>query len=486
MTNPNADRPALEDAIDIPLWLEADRDAPLATRAARDREIARHLGAADDVARVRSWWASLRPGDGLGATLVHGRRLVSAALVVLGLVAGSGVAAAALHYDGTTPVNVVRALGLLVGLQLIVLSLTLALLPGGRFGLGALQRSLVAFNPAGIAAAVYRRFASLPEAVERLFVWHAGRSAANRFAKWQVLLWAQLAAVSFNVGVLVTSFALVAATDLAFGWSTTLDLSPRDAAAVTNAVAAPWSAWLPAAVPSDALIEGSRVFRLEHAAAAPRAAEAFTGWWPFLLASIVTYGLLPRLLLGLVALLKLRAATRRLLLDDAHVTALLDRMQSPSLHLRAQTPERARETVGEVPAAAGPLEGGTAAAVVWGDSVDAGIVEGAVIELLSARLASAPFPAGGGASLEHDREAVERVGALEPRHVVVFTRAYEPPLLDLLDFIGLLRRRLGDSAAVIVCPCPEPGRAVTAAQLDAWRRTLATLRDPKLYVEVAV
>src|SRR5690606_31773177 len=73
------ERPLFEDAIDVPLWLEADAEVPLAQRRARDREIARKLeadgGADDDVARVRDWWTSLRPADGLGAALVRGRHV---------------------------------------------------------------------------------------------------------------------------------------------------------------------------------------------------------------------------------------------------------------------------------------------------------------------------------------------------------------------------------------------------------------------------
>jgi hypothetical protein len=49
----------LEDAIDIPIWLEADASTPLRQRNQRDREIASKLVAADDVERVRSWWRRL-------------------------------------------------------------------------------------------------------------------------------------------------------------------------------------------------------------------------------------------------------------------------------------------------------------------------------------------------------------------------------------------------------------------------------------------
>jgi hypothetical protein len=479
------ERTLLEDAVDVPLWLETDRDLPLAKRADRDRDIARRCQARDDLERVRSWWSSMRPGPGLGAAVERGRRLISVGLVVVGIVAGGGVAAAALRYDGREPVNIVRALALLVGLQLLVLLLTLMLLPSGRFGLGAVQRSIVSFNPAAIAAAVYRRFAALPEALERLFVWHNGRSSANRFAKWQLLFWAQLAAIGFNIGVLVTSFSLVAATDLAFGWSTTLDLQPRDVAAATDTLSAPWAAWLPQAVPSAELIEHSRFFRLEHVATPAREAEAFTGWWPFLLVSIIAYGLLPRLTLWIFAATRLRRATRDLLLEDARVTALLDRMQSPSFDLAADAPEPAGEprATGLVPAAAAGA--GLVAAVIWAEAVAVDAAAGAVGRLLGARLVAPPLQAGGAATLADDRATLERIAALEPRQIALLTRAYEPPLLDLLDFVRALRDRVGRAVSIVVCPLPEGGGTVMPEEVEAWRRMLATLRDPAVYVETA-
>ena len=484
MTDSTDERALFEDAIDVPLWLEADRDTPLAARVDRDRALAGRVPdeAASDLVRVRTWWASLRPGDALGAGLQRGRRLVSAALLVLGIASGGAVAAAALHYDGSLPVNIVRAFALLVGLQVLVLLFTLALLPGGRFGLRGLQSALVALNPAAIAAAAYRRFARLPESVERLFIWHGGRSSANRFAKWQLLFWAQLTAVGFNVGALATSFALVAVTDLAFGWSTTLTVEPHDVAVVTDAISMPWAAWLPRAVPSYSLIEGSRFFRLEHVAVAAREAQAFTGWWPFLLAAIVAYGLVPRLALCVFAARRLEAATRSLLLEDSRVTALLDRMQSPSVRLAAAGAEAARDVSADV-APGAPAESGTVAAVIWADSIEPSAVEGTVVDLWSARLAGAALPAGGGRSLAHDRATADRVAALGARRIAIFTRAYEPPLLDVLDFLGVLRGKLGATVSIVVCPMPEAGGSVTPDDLDAWRRTLATLHDARLYVE---
>ena len=488
------ERPLFEDAIDVPLWLEADADRALAERRARDRGIARRLEAEgvarSDVARVRAWWTSVRSADGLGASLVRGRHVVSVGLLVLGALAGGLLAAAALRYDGSAPVNVLTAFALLVGVQLLTLVLTLLLMPDGRFGLGAVQRSLVALNPAAIAAAMFRRLGRLPPAVERLFVWHGGRSSANRFAKWQLLYWSQLAAVGLNVGILVTSFVLIAVTDLAFGWSTTLALDASDVRALTSAVSAPWSSWLPQAVPSEELIAGSQFFRLAEAATQHRAATAFTGWWPFLLASIVTYGALPRVVLLHVAAQRLRAATCKLLLEDARVTALLDRMSSPSVELGAPGAEndaRNETDVRFVPRAphAGVMQSGRAIAIVWADAIGADGAASFTQALFAAAPAVAPFTAGGAASLDDDRATIENAAAVGPRRIAVFTRAYEPPMLDFVDFVKRLRARVGAEVAIVVVPTPDLAGGASNDDVDTWRRTLARLGDTRLYVEAA-
>lgn len=53
---PRASTPLFEDAIDVPLWLEADRHTPYAERVRRDRDIGRRISQRDRVQRVRSWW----------------------------------------------------------------------------------------------------------------------------------------------------------------------------------------------------------------------------------------------------------------------------------------------------------------------------------------------------------------------------------------------------------------------------------------------
>lgn len=467
------------DAIDVPLWLEADRGTPYAERVRRDRQLARSVAGGSNVERVRLWWrgAAAHEADaGTGARLDRLRSAVTFAMIALGAVTGFAVTLTAFAYDGSQPVNVVRLLALLVGTQLVLLALTLLLtLPGRIPGFRHVQELLAAFNPGAWAASVYRKLARATPDVARLF----DRPMAARFGKWQLLYWAQCAAVTFNVAALVLAITLVTFSDLAFGWSTTLEL---DAGVITRAVqtiAWPWHALAPAAVPSAALVEQSQFFRLEGGGAA--SARVLGAWWPFTVAAVVTYGLLPRLALLLLAAARLRAATAALLVDDAGVTALLDRMSAPAIETAAAEHEAAPPlAIGPSRAPAQPRKG-SARAIVWEGSLAPAIVGDYVRQHLGLDVQTVA-EAGGGRGLAADRAALEQLAADPVGTVVVLTPAWEPPLLELLDFLGELRRHVGASA-IVVSPVPDGARAVTDLERETWTRAVARLGDPQLYVE---
>ena len=341
-------RPAtslFEDAIDIPLWLEADRLTPHAERSRRDREIGLTLEHRDRVQRVRGWWRVAAPDEeGAGARLERVRGAITAVMALLGAALGVSLALAAFQYDGSQPVNVVRLIALLVVIPALFLIASLLLLPGRVALLRGVQDLIAPLNPGALALTVFRRLTRASPELARTFDWRAGRSSAARFAKWQLMCWSQVAAVGFNIAVLATAVLLVTFTDLAFRWSTTLDVDPEAVTRIVQAIAWPWHAFVPSAVPSAELVEQSQFFRLDSGGLA--SGRALTAWWPFTLLTIVTYGLLPRLVLLGVAVVRLRAAEGALLLDDPRVTALVDRMASPAVETAAA--EHAETVAGAV------------------------------------------------------------------------------------------------------------------------------------------
>jgi hypothetical protein len=480
---PRASTTLFQDAIDVPRWLESERLTPYGERVRRDRAIARELRQSAAASRVRAWWRhaarDVEPGD--GARLDRLRALVTVAMAVAGILVGVMAALAAFSYDGSQPVNVVRLLALLVGAQLVLLALTLLLLLLGRVpGLRHVQDLFAAVNPGAWAAAVFRKLSHAPLEVTQLFDPHSRRASAVRFAKWQALYWSQTAAVAFNIAALVTAIMLVTFSDLAFGWSTTLEADPADVNRIVRAIARPWAAVAPAAVPSEALVEQSQFFRLGDAAAAssPRSLGA---WWPFTILSLITYGLVPRVALLAFAATRLRAATKVLLLGHPAVTALLDRMASPVIETEAAEHDSAAPPSSG--SAAGPPRPitGSASAVIWERSVPVASVR----DYARAHLALDVTSVGeaGGGKLAADGATLERLASDAPDTLLVLTPAWEPPLLELLDFLAEIRRRVGASASIIVVPVPDGARAVSDVERATWTRAIGRLRDPKLYVE---
>jgi hypothetical protein len=472
-----------EDAIDVPAWLEADRHLPLEERRHRDREIGKGLDETRPARLVRAWWQIVDRGDGqrTGSRLERMRHGLALALLALGIVGGVTVALAAFRYDGTYPVNVVRVLGLVVVPQLALLAMSLLLLPGRVPGLRAVQDALAAINVGALATWLLNR-AGADAGATALFAGSAARSrATRRMAKWQMLCWSQVAAIGFNLGALAAAAALIAFTDLAFGWSTTLSVGSETAARIVDAIAIPWQALAPGAVPDAALVEQSQFFRLDGSArldmSAPR---ALTGWWSFTLLAIATYGLLPRLVFWLAATARLQAATRALLLDDPQVTALLDRLSAPEVDLRV-THSAHRATRPPATADTRPALDGTAHAVIWSQSVSRDAARTLARDALGLGL-EAIAEAGGGRSLDDDKAALETV-AKGADTIVVIVPGWEPPLLEFTDFLTALRATLGDAPSIVVVPVGEGATPAAAVERETWTRAVGKSEDPRLYVE---
>lgn len=476
------------EALEISAWLEADRDRSFEERLHRDRTIAANLPGADPVERVRHWWLAVQRGtpptalDTEFATrLSRGRGVITFLMLLVGALAGAGAGIAVFRYDGTWPVNVVTVFAALVLLQLVLIALTLILMLPRVPGLGALQSLLGGLNPGALAAALYRRVTRQHDQRASLLVWHEARGpAAGRFARWQMLAWSQCAAVAFNVAALLAAFVLIAFTDLAFGWSTTLRLDSAEVLRLTQLLAAPWREFWPAAVPSAELIEHSRFFRLASAPPTATVASELTGWWPFLLAAIMTYGLLPRCCLLLLASIRLRAATRHLLLDDPRVRALLDRMNAAEIHLGSDTKETAR-VFPDAEAQSPPAISGDAVAIIWSGALPPHDVSDWTAKHLRWRVVEALE--AGSRTLAADEAVIERAAALQPSPVIVYVRGWEAPLLDLQDFIQALRAKVGPQRSLIVVPVGAHGEISTEAQRSIWSRWTARVGDPGLYLE---
>jgi hypothetical protein len=297
--------------------------------------------------------------------------------------------------------------------------------------------------------------------------------------RWALLLGSQAFAVAFHAGALCAALFLVTFTDLAFGWSTTLRVDAAALHRMTGWIAAPWTSWLSDATPSLALIEATQYFRggtraLDPAASAP--------WWRFVLAAMVTYGLLPRIATALGARWRLAAAVAHAYHHAPGVAALRDRLDHALVETTAEAPEVTGASAGSgggVAAAALPA-GEPCELVLWSglpldDAAAIAVAEGMGIAVARVHRAGEGAFAG-------DAPVVAAVGS--GGWASVFVKAWEPPVLEFLDFLAELRAALGDGKPIAVVPLAVDagGRAQAPVpeQAGPWRRRLETAGDPWL------
>jgi len=243
---------------------------------------------------------SLGQREGLTGLIGRWRQgaLISLLLLLLvAVLAGIGSAAGALG-DGTRPVNVLWAVGALLGVHVLTFLLWLAsclLRPGQATGLGRLWLWATRKFARGPDAAL------VPQALMNLLA--RARALRGLFGTISHTLW--LAGLG---AVLLTLLVMLSTASYRFIWATTL-LQPDTFVFLTRSLG-----WLPAqlgfAIPADDIVRASN-----SGQTLPAAAQAQWSLW--LIGVIVVYGLLPRLIAWLLCLMQTTRALRRLHIDPA-------------------------------------------------------------------------------------------------------------------------------------------------------------------------
>lgn len=393
----------------------------------------------------RALWLARR--DGLFEALQHwkqGARLAAGLLVLLALLSGAGLARGALG-DGQQPVNLIWALGGLLGLNLLTLL-------GWLLGL--------AFS------------GDSGSALGRLWLWLSEKLARNahatllgpalfgllqqhRLGRWLLGLGVHGLWSLILASALLMLLGLLATRRYGFIWETTI-LGDQAFVGLIQAIG-----WLPAqlgfALPSEAQIRASglRTGDLDGLR------QVWAGW---LVGALLVWGLLPRLLLAGFCAWRWRCGRAGLALDPALPAhrLLAERLQPPSERLGVSDPAPSQlyAATGATPANRG---------------------EGAVlvgIELDDRRPWPPPLPPGvqdaGVLDDRHQRRQLLEVLAERPAtRLLVVCDPQRSPDRGTRALIGELARS-AEACRVWLLPAP-PGHAADAARLAAWREALTDL-----------
>ena len=458
----------------------------------RDRRIGLAQGVEeknDPDRQVSDWLSKLVTPDDLhlAEEVESGHRLINIGISLLGLLLGWLAIIGLFQYDGQGRVNLVYLLVVLVVFQLCLILLTfIAMLPQSKTswlpGFSSFQKLLKWFSP-GRLQKLFSRFmpASEREGISQLLGRH--KKVFADIGKWQVFSWSQLFGVAFNSAALLTIFILIATRDVAFGWSSTLDIQPAAILQVTDFLSWPWHSWLPLAVPDLQLVEASHYFRLQNGAGAGVDAEILGHWWPFVMISLAIYGLLPRLLLLLFCRFQLRSAYSRTLQYFPGRRELLSRLNSALIETRASEHEGSSTT-----AEMGPEQtqyrrvGESVILINWsGLELDKNSLMDE-IQALGEFTSKVTFRAGVNCKLEVDEAVIKSVSQLDTNTPIsIIVKAWEPPLGELADFIGDLRQPGATQRMIYLLPVAvKAGQLVqpVIADLDEWQRFSKRLVDP--------
>jgi hypothetical protein len=283
------------------------------------------------------WIESLRGSrDSLpGLALDHAVRCARGLAAFGGLILGGGLAGTLLTYHGAEPVDVTSFVLATLGTQWLLLALLILRAlwsrrePVGRAGFHPV-RSIAT----GLVNWLAARFQHLGGETRQTWAARLGtleklHRLHSPLAVWAGVVVTQIFAVAFNAGVVAVLLMRVTTTDLAFGWQSTLKVSPEAVHRIASAAALPWSWYAPEACPTLAEVAGSRFEpSLGRRQLDPKAARA---WWPFLLAAVVAYGLVVRLLLFVWAARRLRESLWCVALDRSACNALWRRLAGPEI-----------------------------------------------------------------------------------------------------------------------------------------------------------
>jgi hypothetical protein len=448
----------LGDLVDLEARILDEQGEPLEVRRSRYRQLGRRLAERgplpDDPGGLLRTLLQLDPRPGsLGRRFASALHLVQAGLAILGLLVGGSLTLGLIQNTGKDPVNILTVLTVLVGSQLLLLALLLiALFPAGdrrasgpvhHLLLGLLHRLL---RKAGAADQVH----ALQERLDT----HRG------LLRWTLIRATQIFGIAFNVAVISCSFFRFAVTDIHFCWSTTLPISAETVHAVAKAFATPWSWISPSRMePKLSMVLATEYSHLKGEFVRPPSGEAalwladMFAWWSFFTWSVLTYGLVPRLIVGSIAALRMRHILADTPRTNVELARLCDWMRTPEVTTRPEGPDPARHDVPPASPAAEPPLPPTGSTCELDDGAPAG-----ADQRIRERFGWTVAPGSGGP-------------------LVAVVSAWEEPTRGALRRIAELRDRAADRLLVVALLDPSPaGGDVDAARRarirERWKRDL--------------
>ena len=296
-------------------------------------------------------------------------------------------------------------------------------------------------------------------------------------SNWIVIKRSQLIAWFFSFGLLLALLGIVATKDLAFAWSTTLQVTPEEFHHFLTTLAFAWRDWLPSAVPSLSLIEHSQYFRLGDKLNQEMIANAsqLGDWWKFLAMATLFYALLLRFCMYVLSSFGLKRAIKKSMLTLSGSKELLSQMNNPILSTHAvyeKTQYVSNEAsytqiIDKIDSSYDVIQG-------WAMDKEEIVVLSDSFNVIAHSIAEV----GGANSLKDDAIVVSKSRG----EVLLFVKAWEPPTMDFVDFLEDLTQ-VADKVLVLPVGTVDEGYIAKQNFLDIWSKKLVLVSDSKVWLK---
>ncbi len=395
-------------------------------------------------------------------------RILSTATLLLLIVSfflGIFSGLALLKYSGSEPVNLLYFLGAVFLLPLLTMAMALlAMLRANRA-----KSTLIHLSPAYW--------------MERIFIFFTDKNHEMNYkiqvnplvANWIIIRRSQELALVFSLGLFLALMGTVASQDIAFSWSTTLQITPEAFHRFVSMFALPWKAVLPQAVPSLELIEHSHYFRLggklnsgmiEHA-------ELLGEWWKFLAMITLFYALFLRFVLFVLASIGLKSALKRAILLISGARDLLREMEEPLIQSEASIAEKEFKPEKLV-------EGVIVTSIqkTYNSTMGWAIDEMSILvqnDRLSLEVDDT-YEVGGSHTLEEDQRIVESASG----DILLYVKSWEPPTGDFIDFLADLATQKSNSISLYPLGLSHLDHQASEKHFNIWLEKISPLKKENI------
>lgn len=330
---------SVADIVDLEYLLRSEREADGLAAWHRDRAIYRKIVADAPPSAMRERthlvlsWLEARKFQ--GGPYFGGRDLVRSWKLLVTTAVGISFAVGVLHAGGVlllldqnNHVSATKAALATVGLQLLATLLGVVVWTSRKalwsvFGeFTSLRVAIVrAVLPRFSVGTGRRRFVRYLEDVSELEQSH------RPLVLGHIAMAAQLCVIAMCLGLLVSlDIYHFSSQDVRFGWSATRNIESTELQQAVKVISTPWRIFTSAGQPTLSQIEESRLSRDTPMRTVSSAASR--AWAEFLSLAILTYGVVLRLVLFLVAAGRASAAARKPMLEGPPIDNLLRRMST--------------------------------------------------------------------------------------------------------------------------------------------------------------